>query len=112
MFEMHMWQKCNLLAKSVKTKKVNGNFNLKVSLHNTDRPNASCPETQNDLRTNKTTSWNKINTNNSYPQVQEQRLQNPKNVIQGHLNVNSLRNKIEAEEELIRNNRYFFVFRY
>ena len=81
-------------------------------MHNTDRPNASCPETQNDLRTNKTTSWNEINTNNSYPQVQEQRLQNPKNVIQGHLNVNSLRNKIEAEEELIRNNRYFFVFRY
>ena len=47
---MHMWQKCNLLEKSVKTKKVNGNFDLKVSLHNTDRPNASCPETQNDLK--------------------------------------------------------------
>ena len=31
-------------------------------------------------------------------------LQNPKNVILGNLNVNFLRNKIEAVEELMRNN--------
>ena len=71
---------------------------------NTDRPIVSCPETQNDLRANKTISRNKINSGNSYSQVQQHRLQNPKNVILGHLNVNSLRNKIEAVEELMRNN--------
>ena len=71
---------------------------------NTDRPIASCRETQNHLRANKTTSRNKINSGNSYPQVQQHRLKNPKNVILGHLNVNSLRSKIEAVEELMRNN--------
>ena len=71
---------------------------------NTDRPIVSCPETQNHLRANKTTSRNKINSGNSYPQVQQHRLKNPKNVILGHLNVNSLRSKIEAVEELMRNN--------
>ena len=55
------------------------------------------------LRANKTTSRNKINSGNSYPQVQQHRLKNPK-VILGHLNVNSLRSKIEAVEELMRNN--------
>ena len=39
---------------------------------NTDRPIVSCPETQNHLRANKTTSRNKINSGNSYPQVQQQ----------------------------------------
>ena len=63
---------------------------------NTDRPIGSCPETQTDLRTNKTTYRNKTNSCNSYPQVQEHWLQNPKNV-------NSPRNKIEVVEELMRN---------
>ena len=94
----------NTIEKSVKTKKVNSNLNLKVSMPNTDRPIVSCPETQNHLRANKTTSRNKINSGNSYPQVQQHRLKNPKNVILGHLNVNSLRSKIEAVEELMRNN--------
>ena len=31
------------------------------------------------------------------------RLQDPKNVVIGHLNVNSLRNKFEAVEELVQN---------
>ena len=48
---------------------------------NTDRLIASCPETQNNFRTNKTTSRNKINCGNSYPQVQQNRLQNSKNVM-------------------------------
>ena len=52
----------------------------------------SCPETQNHIRANKTTSHNKINSGNSYPQFQQHRLKNPKNVILEHLNVNSLRN--------------------
>ena len=91
----------NTIEKSVKTKKVNVKLNLKVSTPNTDRLIVSCPETQNDLRTKKAISCNK---SNSYPQVQEHSLQNPKNVILGHLNVNSLRNKIEAVEELMQNN--------
>ena len=53
----------NTIEKNVKTKKVNSNVNLKVSMSNTDRPIVSCPETQNDLRVNKKTSRNKI----SYP---------------------------------------------
>ena len=61
----------------------------------TDRPIVSCPETQNHLRANKTTC-NKVNSGNSYLQVQQHRLKNLKNVILGHLNVNSLRRKIEA----------------
>ena len=65
---------------------------------NTDRPIVSYPETQNDLRANKTTSRNKINSSNSYSQVQQHRLQNTKNFILGHLSINSLRNKIEAVE--------------
>ena len=71
---------------------------------NTDRPIVSCPETQKHLTANKTTSRNKINSGNSYPQVQQHKLKNPKNVILGHLNVNSLRSKIDAVEELMRNN--------
>ena len=30
-------------------------------------------------------------------------MQNPKNIVKGHLNVNSLRNKFEAVEELVQN---------
>ena len=48
---------------------------------NTDRPIVSCPETQRNLRANKTTSCNKINSGNSYPQNQEHRLQYPKNAM-------------------------------
>ena len=67
---------------------------------NTDRPIVSCPETQNHLRA----FCNKINSGNSYPQVQQHRLKTQKNVILGDLNINSLRNKIGGVEELIRNN--------
>ena len=59
-------------------KKVNSNLNLKFFMPNTDRPIVFCPETQNHLRANKTTSCNKINSGNSYPQVQQRRLKNQK----------------------------------
>ena len=68
----------NTVEKSVKTKKINSNLNLKVSMPNNDRPIVFCRETQNHLRANKTTSRNKINSGNSYPQVQHYRLKNPK----------------------------------
>ena len=40
---------------------------------------------------------------NAFQSVQKHRLQNPKNKVIGHLNVNSLRNKFEAVEELVQN---------
>ena len=40
---------------------------------------------------------------NTFQSVQKHRLQNPKNIVVGHLNVNSLRNKSEAVEELVQN---------
>ena len=43
-------------------------------------------------------------SSNAYQAVKTHRLQNPKNVTIGHLNVNSIRNKIFAVEELIKNN--------
>ena len=85
------------LKKALKRKK-------QMVVPNADRPIVSCPETQNDLGANKTTSRNKINNASSYSQVQEHRLQTPKKVKLGHVNVNVLRNKIEAVEELTRNN--------
>ena len=39
---------------------------------------------------------------NTFPLVKVHRLKNPKNVTIGHLNVNSLRNKFTAVEELIK----------
>ena len=39
----------------------------------------------------------------SFPSVQAHRYKNPKKIIIGHLNVNSLRNKFIAAEELIKN---------
>ena len=57
------------IEKSVKTKKENGNLNLKVSIPNTGRPTVFCPETRNNLRANRTTSRNNIYSINSYPQV-------------------------------------------
>ena len=53
--------------KRFKTKKGNGTLNIPI----TNRPFVSCPETQNNLRTNKTTPHKKINSSNSYSQVQE-----------------------------------------
>ena len=94
----------NTIEKTVKTKKVNDNLNLNISTANTDRPIVCCPENENDLRARKVISRNKINSGNSCPLVQEHRLQNPINVILGHLNVNSLRNKMETVKKLMRNN--------
>ena len=43
------------------------------------------------------------NTGIAFQSVQKQRLQNPENIVIGNLNVNSLRNNIEAVEELVQN---------
>ena len=64
---------------------------------NTDRPIISCPETQSDIRANKTTSAAKLTV-----AIHIHKFKNTKNVILGSLNVNSRRNKIETVEELMR----------
>ena len=69
-------QKCDW--KSVKLKNVIDNLNLNTSNANTDRPIVFWPETKNDFRANKTTFRSKINSSNSYPQSQENKLQNSK----------------------------------
>ena len=73
----------NTIEKSVKKKKVNSNLNLKVSMPNTERPIVFCSEIQNYLRANKTTSRNKINSGNSYPQGQQHRLKTQKMLYKG-----------------------------
>ena len=65
---------------------------LRFCVSNTDKPIVSCPETNNGLRANITTSRNKI---------KEHRLENLKSLVLRYLNVNSLRYKIEAVEELM-----------
>ena len=40
---------------------------------------------------------------NTFQPVQKHKLQNPKNIVIGHLNVNSLRNKFNVAEELVQN---------
>ena len=50
---------------------------------NTERPIVFCSEIQNYLRANKTTSRNKINSGNSYPQGQQHRLKTQKMLYKG-----------------------------
>ena len=67
----------------------------------TDRPLVNQITKENNLISNA----KKLNLNgnfNTFALVQADRLKNPKNVIIGHLNVNSLRNKFTALEELIK----------
>ena len=40
---------------------------------------------------------------NTFQSVQKHKLPNPKNILIGHLNVNSLRNKFEAAKDLVQN---------
>ena len=68
---------------------------------NTDRPLVNQIIEKSNLSSNgKNLGFNR--TFNTFPLVQEHRLKNPKNVTIGHLNVNSLRNKFTAVEELIK----------
>ena len=67
----------------------------------TDRPLVNQITKESNLSSNaKNLDLNR--TFNTFPLVQARRLKNPKNVIIGHLNVNSLRNKFTAVEELIK----------
>ena len=81
---------------------VNKNLVPNVNSSNIDRPVNSTVESIKSLRRNNSAE---VKTENDvFPSVTAHRLQNAKNVTIGALNVNSLRNKIGAVQELITNN--------
>ena len=83
-------------------KRVNKNLVLNVSSSKTDRPVDPTVDSIKSLRRNN--SAEERAENDVFPSVTAHRLQNAKNVAIGTLNVNSLRNKIGAVQELITNN--------
>ena len=81
---------------------VNKNLCSDFSTVNTDRPIITHSRNSNNKR-NKEKSFLSINEcSNAFDSVKVHKLKNSKNIIIGHLNVNSLRNKIIAVEELMR----------
>ena len=83
-------------------KRVNKNLVPNVNSSNTDRTVNSTVDSIKSLSRNNSAE---VKTENDvFPSVTAHRLQNPKNVTIGALNVNSLRNKIGAVQELITNN--------
>ena len=77
---------------------VNKNLCFDFSAVNTDRPIVTHSRNSNNKRNKES-----INVScNAFDSVKVHKLKNPKNIIIGHLNVNSLRNKIIAVEELMR----------
>ena len=87
---------------SAVTKRVNKNLVFNVNSSNTDRP--VNPTVDNIKSLSRNNSAEERAENDVFPSVTAHRLQNAKNVTIGALNVNSLRNKIGAVEELITNN--------
>ena len=83
-------------------KRVNKNLVLNVNNSNTDRPVNSTVDIIKSL--SRDNSAEERAENDVFPSVTPHRLQNAKNVTTGALNVNSLRNKIGAVQELITNN--------
>ena len=83
-------------------KRVNKNLVLNVNSSNTDRPVNSTVDSIKSLSRNNSAEVRA--ENDVFPSVTAHRLQNAKNVTIGALNVNSLRNKIGAVQELITNN--------
>ena len=80
---------------------VNKNLCSDFSTVNTDRPIITHSRSSNNKR-NKEKSFLSINEcSNAFHSVKVHKLKNSKNIV-GHLNVNSLRNKIIAVEELMR----------
>ena len=75
---------------------------LDVSTANTDRPLITYSSNSNNITNEEKASLNKKECSNPFESVQAYRLQNPKNVIIGHLNINSPRKKRVTVEELMR----------
>ena len=82
------------------TKRINKNLVFNVNSSNTDRSVNPTVESIKSLRNN---SAEERAENDVFPSVTAHSLQNAKNVTVDALNVNSLRNKIGAVEELITN---------
>ena len=83
-------------------KRVNKNLILNVNSSNIDRPvNPTVASIKSISRNN---SAKERAENDVFPSITGHRLQNAENITIGTLNVNSLRNKIEAVKELITNN--------
>ena len=87
---------------SVIAKRVNKNFVPNINSSNTDRPVNPTVDSIKSLSRNN--SVEKRAENDVFPSVTAHRLQNAKIVTIGTLNVNSLRNKKGAVQELITNN--------
>ena len=84
-----------------KKKAVNKNLCSDFPTVNIDRPIITYSRNSINER-NKEKSFLIINQcSNAFESAKVQKLKNPKNVMIGHLNVNSLRNKVIAAEELI-----------
>ena len=83
-------------------KRVNKNLVFNVNSSNTDRPVNPTVDNNKSLSRNNTAE--ERDEHDVFPSVTAHRLQNAKNVTIGALNVNSLRNKIGAVQELITNN--------
>ena len=83
---------------------INKNLVVNVNSSNTDRPVKPTVDTNKSLSTNNSAEENNSAKNDVFPSVTVHRLQNAKNVTIGARNVNSLRNKIGAVQELITNN--------
>ena len=83
-------------------KRVNKNLVLNVNSSNTDRP--VNPTVDKIISLSRNNSAEERAENDVFPSVTAHRLQNAKNVTIRALNVNSLKNKIGAEQKLIRNN--------
>ena len=83
-------------------KRLNKNLVFNVNSSNTDRP--VNPTVDNNKSLSRNNSAEERAGNDVFLSVTAHRLQNAKNATIGALNVNSLRNKIGALQELITNN--------
>ena len=89
--------------KYVGSKKVK-NICLNSSLANTDRSIISeTDHLEENLNDANRAFKNNEECSNTFQSVQKHKLPNPKNILIGHLNVNSLRNKSEAAKDLVQN---------
>ena len=83
-------------------KRVNKKLVFNVNSYNTDGP--VNPTVDNNMSLSRNNSAEKKARTDVFPSVTAHRLQNTKNAKIGALNVNSLRNKVGAVEELITHN--------
>ena len=108
-YSMNAWQDKTCMGTKNKTEKeestisIKGNKNLvfNVNSSNTDRP--VNPTIDNNRSLNKNNFAEERFENDIFSSVPGKKLQNAKNVTIGPLNVNSLKNKIGAVQELITN---------